>query len=65
MNFAVDIHQYPVCCESLGAMTGDRVAVIEVPHLVGIEADRFAVVHLYGKRVVLAAMSGCQSYVST
>jgi hypothetical protein len=30
----------------LGTMTGDIVAVFEVPHLVGIEADRFANVQL-------------------
>ncbi len=52
MNVAVEVHHDTFRCESLGTMTGDRVAMIEVPHLVGVEADGFAVVHLYGEPAV-------------
>jgi hypothetical protein len=52
VNVAIEIHHDTFSCQSLGAMTGDRVAVIEVPHLVGAEVNRFAVVHLYGELAV-------------
>ncbi len=53
MAACVDIHENTVGGESLGAMTGDSVAVVEVPHLVGVEGDGFTVVHLYGELAVL------------
>ena len=52
MDVAIKIDHHTFRCESLGTMTGDRIAVIEVSHLVGIEADRFAVVHLHGELAV-------------
>ena len=53
MDVAVDIDDYSVGRESLRAVTGDGIAVIEVPHLGGIEPHRFAAVHPYGKLAVL------------
>jgi hypothetical protein len=49
---AINIDDDALRSESLRAMTGDGIAVIEVPHLVGIEGYRFAVVHLYGELAV-------------
>ena len=52
MNFRIDVDQYAVSGQTLGAVARNSVAMIEMSHLVGIEADRFAVVHLYGELAV-------------
>ena len=41
----VDVYQHTVSRESLGAVTGDGIAMIEVPHLFGVERNRFAIIH--------------------
>jgi len=54
VNIGVDVHQYSVSGEPLGAMTGDGVAMIEVPHLIGVERNGLAALHMHGKLTVLA-----------
>jgi hypothetical protein len=49
VNGGVHVHQYPVSSKPLGAVRGHGVAVVEVPHLGGVEADGalFLAVHLH------------------
>ena len=56
MGSRVDVNQNAVGREPLGAVRRDSIAVIEVPHLVGVETDLFAVVHLHGELSVFADM---------
>lgn len=61
MDVAIEVHHDPFRRESLGTVAGDSVAVVEVPHLIGIEADRFTIVHLYGKLAVFVdALHGAE-----
>ena len=61
MDVAIKVHHDTFRRDSLRTMTGDSVAVIEVPHLVGIEADGFAVVHLRGEMAVFVdALNGAK-----
>ena len=49
----VDVYQHAVSRESLRAVTGDGIAMIEVPHLFGVERNRFAVIHADGELPIL------------
>ena len=48
MSIPVYVDEDPVGSETLGAMAGDRVPVIEVALRLGIERDRFSCIHLGG-----------------
>ena len=61
VNADVDVHQNPVGGESLGAVAGDGIAMIEVPHLVGVERNGLAIVHADGKLSILTdALDGAE-----
>ena len=49
MDFGVDVNNDPICGESLGAVAGDSVTMIEVTHLMRVKIDAFATVHPHGK----------------
>ena len=57
MNVAIEIHHDTFRRESLGAVAGDGVTVVEVAHVIGIETDNFASVHFYGELAVLVDAS--------
>ena len=49
----VDVYQYAVSRESLRAVTGDGIAMIEVSHLLGVERNRFTIIHADGELPIL------------
>ena len=61
MGVAIDVHDDALSRESLRTMAGDSVAVVEVPHLVGVKVDGFAIVHAHGKfPVFLNPLNGAE-----
>src|SRR5882757_10798939 len=56
MNIRVDIDENALCGETLRAMRGHGVAVVEVAHPVCIEGNGFAVVHSDGKLPIVAEL---------
>ncbi|MHB8348754.1 MAG: hypothetical protein ACYDHM_16800 [Acidiferrobacterales bacterium] len=54
VNIGVDVDEHALGGESLRAVAGDSIAMIEVPHLVRIEGYGFAVIHADGDWSIFA-----------